>query len=239
MKVTFKQITKAMMWTIEPGYIIMLLRSVALALLFILGYLVWDDWENRLNLLAVIGVLIAALLASFSVILSINSAVEIKKREIENQNRHLFANICQAKLLLSGLKLGYAQQEEISYLDFLTIQSIFNEVSEIIDGLNNHEAFGVIHNAIIGDLVLLQSYAKRNASTFENLAKSIQWPSGIYSGYKHTNPLKKINLNIENQLDFQNRILNYLKSGYGKLFEENGGIEQCASKKFELKLYEE
>ena len=89
---------------LAPEYIIMFLRSVAFLLVIILSYFILINWEKNLLFISALGVLISALLASYSVIMNINTTVTIKNREISNQVRYVFFHLCLIKTRLVTFK---------------------------------------------------------------------------------------------------------------------------------------
>lgn len=124
-------------YTIEQ--IIVFLQKISwifliLILLVIFGSIVFGKVDKILSLIAAVGILLSALLASYSMLLNISKNIELKNIEHSNIVRSIFFQLCLIKMRLIGL-LNEKQKDKVSFMDidrmFDTVEDIALQLQEI------------------------------------------------------------------------------------------------------------
>ena len=142
---------KIFFYRIDSAYVVMFLRSLALILVIVLIYLIATNWEEDHFLIAALGILVSALLASFSVVFSIDSNIRLKNSEYSNRVRYIFFYLCRIKMRLISLQ-NEKKRKEVTFYD---IERFFNTVHDINDKLseiNSKELVSIMNNNILTDL---------------------------------------------------------------------------------------
>lgn len=214
---------------IESSYIAMFFRSLALLMLIILSYLIFHDFEKNLSLIAVLGVLIATLLASFSVILSIDNAVIIKNHEHSNQIRNTFFQLCLIKMRLITLE-NEKFREKITYMDMDRIFDSVDDIHKLLSELKSHDIVSIAHNDMLTDIHFVYFEIGTLHTFLKSVRKSIIYPeSSKLNEPLLTNPMITVNFRLSDTIENLTKILTYLRDGYNKDFKQDGkGIEACA-----------
>ena len=220
---------KIFLTPLAPEYIIMFLRSVALLLVIILSCLVFINWEKNLSLIGALGVLISALLASYSVILNINSTVKIKNREISNQVRYVFFHLCLIKMRLVALK-NEQVKENITYMDIERIFDSFEDIFKLLNDIKSLDIISIAHNDMLTSIHMVYLRLSIFQTSVKSLRNSLIKPTqSEYNVAKYPNPLKKVDFKLDDIINDLTSILTYLRDSYSKDFQKEGkGIESCA-----------
>ena len=225
-------IKKIFLTPIDSGYVVMFLRTIALAFVVGLIFFIPINWERNQYLIAPLGILISALLASFSVVLSIDTNIKLKKIEISNKIRNVFFHLCRIKMRLICL-VQEKEKQKISYYDLDRISETIKDINNMLSAINSSDIVSITHNDVLTDLHFL--YLKLN--TYNTAAKTfflnINRPEDktYYNNAILPNPLNTVSFKFEDAVDKLSKILVYLKDGYEKDFPSNGGIEKCAEYK--------
>lgn len=214
---------------IEPAFVLMFLRSFALLLVIVISYLIFLDFEKNLSLIAALGILISALLASYSVILNIDTTVKLKNLETTNQIRYIFFILCRIRMRLIALRREKIN-EKVTFLDIDRIFNTISDISEMTSKIENKDIISILHNNVLGDLDLLLFELNYMNISIKTLRKNTIKPElskdakAVFS-----NPLTNEIFKFENSIERLAKILTYIKNGYPQYFPENGGIEMCAN----------
>ena len=213
---------------IKSAYVVMFLRTFALVLIVVLIYIITLDWKANISLIAALGILVSALLASYSVILNIDTNMALKNREISNQIRFVFFHLCLVKMRLIALEQEKYKQE-VTFIDFERIMDSIQEIDEMISKIEIKEIVAIVHNNVLVDLQFLFL----NISTYSTIIKSmrsniIRPKPQVENKVVLPNPLNRISFNFDVQIEALSRILTYLREGYKIDFPGEGGIEECA-----------
>lgn len=219
---------KILLSSIDSAYVIMFLRTFALTLVIVLVFLISTNWTVNQSLIAPLGILISALLASYSVIFSIDTNIKLKNREISNQIRYVFFHLCRIKGMLHGLQQE-KKKEKITYLDYDRILDRIYELNNMLSEINSKEIISIVHNDVLGDLYFL--FLEIN--TYNTYYKSLSSNTIRPEPQKNDKPvlpniLSSISFDFEGSTEKLSKILTYLKEGYEKDFPNRGGIEECA-----------
>lgn len=214
---------------IPSSYVVMFFRSLALLLLFILAYLIYQDFEKNLSLIGVFGILIAALLASFSVVLNIDTTIKIKNHEHSNIIRNTFFQLCLIKMRLITLE-NEKIREKITYLDLDRIFDSVEDIYKLLSGLKSHEIVSIAHNDMLGDVHLVYLELSTLHTHLKSFRKNLIYPEDSRLNEPVlTNPMLTMNFKIDKSIENLTKILTYLRDGYNKNFKQDGqGIEACA-----------
>ncbi|WP_333803285.1 hypothetical protein [Sulfurospirillum sp.] len=220
---------KIFLTPLDPEYIIMFLRSVALLLVIILSYLIFINWEKNLSLIGALGVLISALLASYSVILNINSTVKIKNREISNQVRYVFFHLCLIKMRLVALK-NEQVKEKITYMDIERIFDSFEDIFKLLNDIKSLDIISIAHNDMLTSIHMVYLHLSTYQTHVKSIRSSLIKPEpSEYNIAKYQNILKKVDFKLDDVINDLTSILTYLRDSYSKVFQkESKGIESCA-----------
>jgi len=222
------RLKKLLIAKIDSVYMVMFLRTFALTLVVVLVFLISTNWTANKSLIASLGILVSALLASFSVVFSIDTNIEIKNRKLSNQIRYVFFHLCQVKILLIGLQKE-KEKQKITYPDLDRILDTIHEINEMLLGINRKETISVLHNDILSDLHFLFLEIHTYNTFCKSLASNIIRPEPQKDNNPILpNPLNSISFEFEKSIEKLSRILTYLKEGYYKDFPNSGGIEMCA-----------
>lgn len=221
---------KKIFFTPVPSvFIVMFFRSSALIILIILSYLIYQDFEKNLALIGVFGILIAALLASFSVILNIDTTANIKKREISNQIRNTFFQLCLIKMRLITLE-NEKSREKITYMDLDRIFDSVEDIYKLLSELKTHEIVSIAHNDMLSDVHFVYFELSTLHTSLKSFRKNTIKPEPSKANEPVlTNPMVNINFKLSETIEKLTNILTYLRDGYNKEFkQESKGIEACA-----------
>lgn len=215
--------------SIPTTMMIRILRTLAFILIVVISYLIYQNWQENISLIGALGILVSALLASYSVILNIDTTINLKNREISNQVRNIYFHLCLIKMRLIGLD-NEKSREKISFMDVERIFDSFEDIAKLLNDVKSQEMVSIMHNDVLTDLHMV--YLK--LSTFQTYLKSMK-RSIIVSEksasniVKFSNPLITVNFQIDELLKYLTNILTYLKNGYPKDFQKDSkGIESCA-----------
>ena len=212
---------------IDPNYMVMFFRTFALILIVITTYLIITNWQENKSLIGALGILVSALLASYSVILSIDTTIKLKNIEISNKIRYVFFHLCLIKIKLITLS-NESQKDKISYIDLDRITDSIHEVNTILSEINSQDIISILHNKVLEDLHFLHLNLNLQSTAFKSMIKNVKRPEvGTVNGYVVPNPLK-IDLKLEDSIKRISNILTYLRKGYKKDFPDKGGIEECS-----------
>lgn len=217
-----KKITSYM---IPSEYMVMFLRTFAFILLIVVIVLVTNDWEKNNNLVGALGILVSALLASYSVILNIDINIKMKNVEHSNKVRSVFFQLCLIKMKLISLK-NEEGNEKISYLDYDRFIETLFEINNSLSKISTQDLVSIMHNKILQDLHFLQLNLALYSNSFTSMAKNTKRPDKYVDGNVVPNPLKI--LKLDGSIKLVTNILIYLKKGYEKEFPEYKSIEMCA-----------
>jgi len=227
------KIKKILFIRIETSTIIMILRSFALILIVVISYLIYQNWQENLSLIAALGIIISALLASYSVILNIDTTVNLKNREISNQIRNTFFQLCLIKMRLIGLE-NEKLREKITFLDFDRILDSVEDIYKLLKELKSHDIVSISHNDILHDIHFLYLHIGTLHTHLKAMRKNIIKPElSNNSGQIYPNPMIRADFKLNDTIEYLTNILTYLKDGYDKDFKKDGkGIEACANYKY-------
>lgn len=218
-------IKKILDFKLASSSVIKILRSSALILLIVLGCFIFYDLEKYSFLIAPFGVIIAALLASYSAILAIETTIEIKHREISNQVRYIFFHLCQIKMMLIILN-NTKKQDNISHIELNQIFNYAEEIYKMILEVKPNEIVSVIHNNMLSDMHFVIARLRIYMVTLKEFKNNIYKSDNLIPPVN--NPLIAVDFQIDDTIIDLTNILTYLKEGYPNDFNENGGIEACA-----------
>jgi len=221
------------MTPIDSGYMVMFLRTFALSLIIYMLYLLFTNWEENKTLLAVLGILVSALLASYSVILNIDTNIKLKKKEFSDEIRHTFFKLCLIKMRLITL-INEKPKEKISFLDVTRIFDTLVEINELLQQINSINTVSIVHNSILTELHFLILEMSSKNTALKQIRENINKPEQNINSNLFPNPLKMVNFELEKSLKKLTKILTYLKDGYKDYFPDTGGIENCAKYSFDL-----
>ena len=205
--------------------IIKLLRGFALILMFFIIYLILFDWEDNKTLIGALGILISALLASFSVILSIEFQEQNVKKDKINKIKYFFFQLCYLKMNLNIL-LVESKVNKISYFDLQRIIKTINNINSIYEkNITNNDFTKIFSNEVLTNALFLNLKLGLLNNSFQSLNKSIDVTSA--KNKKINNPLKEdILLNINESLNLITSILSSLRDNNKNLFNDST-ISDC------------
>lgn len=222
---------------IETSPMIMLLRTFALLLVISItsllvistSYFSDQNWQENIPLIGALGILISALLASYSVILNIDTTVNLKNREISNQVRNVYFHLCLIKMRLITLE-NEKSREIISFMDIERIFDSFEDIFKLLSDLKSQEMVSVMHNNMLTNLHMIYLQLSTFQTHLKSLRKSIIQPEqSAYNIAKYPNPLLSVDFKIDELLKNLTNLLHYLKDGYAKDFQKDSkGIEACS-----------
>lgn len=223
------KIQKVLFARIPTSIIIMMLRSLALILIVVISYLIYQNWQENLSLIGAFGILTSALLASYSVILNIDTTIDLKKREISNQIRNTFFQLCLIKMRLISLE-NEKSKEKITYLDLDRIFDSVENIYKLLSELKSQDIVSISHNDILGDVNLIYWDINMLHTHISALRKNIIRPEPSKDNTPiYPNPMLKTDFKLNDTIKNLTNILTYLKDGYDKDFNKDGkGIEACA-----------
>lgn len=219
---------KILFKSIEPMYVVMILRTFALSLVLILIYLFLVNWAENQFLIAPLGILISALLASYSVVLGVDTNIKLKNRELSNQIRYVFFHFCRIKMNLIALEQE-KNRPMITYFDIDRILDTIQEINDMLSEVNNKEIVSILHNDVLTDLHFVYWEINSRSTHFKSMRKNLIRPEPQKENLPiYPNPLNVVSVKIDDSIEKLSRILTYLKTGYENEFPDNGGIEACA-----------
>lgn len=229
------KIQKLLFVRIPTSGIIMMLRSLALILIVVISYLIYQNWQENLSLIGAFGILISALLASYSVILNIDTTINLKKREFSNQIRNTFFQLCLIKTRLIALENEKAK-EKITYLDIDRIFDSVEDIYKLLTELKSQDVVSIAHNNILTDVHFIYLHINTLHTYLRASRKNIIKPELSKSNASiYTNPMITANFKLDETIKRLTNILTYLKDGYDKDFNKEGkGIEACADYQYEM-----
>lgn len=238
MTTCMQQLAKVFMTPIKSEYIVMSLRTIALVMVISLVYLIFQDFENNLSLIAALGVLISALLASYSVILNIDTTVAIKNREISDKTRFIFFKLCQIKMRLVALN-NEKQREKVTYLDIDRLFDTIDEIGSMLSDAVTKDIISITHNDMLTDMHFLVLELEIASTSIKSIRKNTIKPEPQTNNQPiYNNPLITINFKTEDSIAKLTKILSYLKEGYTKDFKQDGAIEGCADYEYKKTIFE-
>lgn len=234
-----KDLLKKIFFTpIKTDYVIMFFRSFALILIVVTIYFIYTFGENNLSLIAALGALIAALLASYSVILNIDTTINLKKHEISNQIRNVFFQLCLIKMRLINLDNEKAK-EKITYLDLDRIFDTFEDIHSLLAVIQSKDIVSIAHNDMLTDVHFIYLELTTMQTHIKALRKNIFRPEPQKSNDAiFLNPLNTIDFKLNSTIDKLTKVLTYLRSGYSEYFKLDGAIEACADYQYKKSIYE-
>lgn len=223
------KIQKVLFARIPTSTIIMILRSLALILIVVISYLIYQNWQENLSLIGAFGILISALLASYSVILNIDTTINLKKREFSNQIRNTFFQLCLIKTRLIALENEKAK-EKITYFDIDRVFDSVEDIYKLLTELKSQEIVSISHNDVLQDVHFVYLHINTLHTHLRALRKNIIKPEpSKHNDPIYPNPMIKVNFKLDETIERLTHILTYLKDGYDKDFNKEGkGIEACA-----------
>lgn len=216
---------------LNSTHIVLLLRVLAFILILITTYLLWINWQDNKTLIAALGILISALLASYSVILNVETTINIQNFEKSNRIRYIFFQLCLIKMKLILLS-NESKREKINNLDFDRIAHVIYEIDTLLANIDNQNTISILHNKVLEDLYFLHLNINLLSTTFKSLINNIDRVN--MDGMTESvlpNPLKT-DLKIESSIELISKILLYIRKGYNKDFPGEGGIEECSTHNF-------
>ena len=197
-----------------------------LLVLITLKNMFYNKIENALSLMAAIGILISALLASYSMLLNISKNIELKNIEHSNKVRNIFFQLCLIKMRLITL-IQYKERSEITYLDIDSIFGITEDIANSLQNLNTQDMVTTIHNNVLSDIHFVYLEFLTATSLVKAARNNLIHPNTNNSKL-FPNPLLKFDMRLEIAVERLTSALTYLKNGYEKDFPEQGGLEDCA-----------
>ncbi|MEA2029214.1 MAG: hypothetical protein U9N49_09615 [Campylobacterota bacterium] len=222
---------------ISTDHMVMFLRTFGFILVIITIYILLVDLENNLNLLASLGILISALLASFSVLLNIDTTIKLKNREISNQIRNTFFQLCLLKMRLVLLEQEKVR-EKLTYNDIDRIFDSFEDIHSLLNELKSENIVSIADNDALAVIHIIYFQLNTFHTHLRALRKNLIRPEPSKDNTpRYPKPLNRIDFKIDDMIRNLSNILDYLRHGYNKDFKIEGrGIESCAD--FEVKLKE-
>lgn len=203
----------------------------------IIGNLISGNAEKVIPLVAAVGIIISALLASYAMILNISKNIELKNRDIELKNRehsnmvkNVFFKLCLLKMKVIELK-NQLPREKISYLDLDRIFDTIEDMREILHEVNTLEVVTITHNSVLGDIHFIYLEIISIQTGLSSMNKNICRPENKNYNIGEPlvpNPLKIIKLPLERLEKYLTNTLTYYKNGYEKDFPNLQSIESCA-----------
>lgn len=223
------KIKKILFERITTSTIIMMLRSFALILIVVISYLIYQNWQENLSLIGALGILVSALLASYSVILNIETTVNIKNREISNQVRNTFFQLCLIKTRLIALE-NEKSREKITYLDLDRILDSIEDINKQLSELKSQDIISISHNDVLVSVHMIYLHINTLYTHLRAFRKNIIKPDPSKVNTQiYPNPMIKTDFKLDDTIKNLTKILIYLKDGYDKDFKKEGkGIEACA-----------
>ncbi|MDD2369080.1 MAG: hypothetical protein PHQ90_07230 [Sulfuricurvum sp.] len=223
------KIQKILFAKIPTSRIIKILRSFALVLIIVISYLIYQTWQENLSLIGALGILISALLASYSVVLNIETTVNIKNREISNQIRNTFFQLCLIKSRLMSLE-NEKSKEKITYLDFDRILDSVEDIYKLLTELKSQDIVSITHNDILTNVHFVYLHINTLHTHLRAARKNFFKPEPSKGNAPiYPNPMIKVDFKLDKTIKRLTNILTYLKDGYNKDFNKEGkGIEACA-----------
>ncbi len=227
------KIQKLLFARIQTSTVIMILRSFALILIVVISYLIYQNWQENLSLIAALGIIISALLASYSVILNIDTTVNLKNREISNQIRNTFFHLCLIKMRLITLE-NEKSREKITYLDLDRIFDSAEDIYELLKELKSQDIVSISHNDILSDIYFVYLHIDTLHTHLRASRKNLIKPKPSKDNSPiYPNPMLRTDFKLNDIIKNLTNILTYLKDGYDKDFKKDGkGIEACADYKY-------
>jgi hypothetical protein len=224
-----KKFKSILLKLIPTATMIMILRTLAFILIIIISYLVFQNWQENISLIGALGILISALLASYSVILNIDTTINLKNREISNQVRNIYFHLCLIKMRLISLD-NEKNREKISFMDVERIFDSFEDITKLLNDVKSQEMVSIMHNDMLTDLHMVYLQLSTFQTHLKSLRKSIIPPEkSAFNIALYPNPLVNVNFKIDDLLNQLTNILTYIKDGYVKDFQKDSkGIEACA-----------
>jgi len=224
-----KKLKSILSKSISAAKMVKILRTFALVLIIVVSYLIFHNWQENISLIGALGILISALLASYSVILNIDKTEKLKNREISNQVRNVFFHLCLVKMRLITLD-NEKSREKISFADFQRIFDSFEDIFKIFSELKSHEMVSVMRNDMLIDLHMVYLQLSTFQTYLKSLRKSIKPPEKSAFGVaKYRNPLVSIDIKIDESIKYLTNILTYLRDDNESVFSKDSkGIEPCA-----------
>ena len=218
---------------IPTSVIIMMLRSFALILIVVISYLIYQNWQENLSLIGAFGILISALLASYSVILNIDTTVNLKKREYSNQIRNTFFQLCLVKMRLITLE-NEKLREKITYFDFDRILDSVEDIYKLLTELKSQDIVSISHNDVLTDVHWVYFHINTLHTHLRALRKNVIKPAlSQDSSQIYPNPMISIDFQLDETINRLSNILTYLRDGYNKDFKKDSkGIEACSDYKY-------
>ena len=86
-----KWIRKIFLTPLNSIYIVMFLRTLALILVISLIFLIIVNWKDNISLIGALGILISALLASYTVMINIENTKKVKPKKRYRINIQIYS----------------------------------------------------------------------------------------------------------------------------------------------------
>lgn len=199
----------------------------------ILGSLLFGMGEKIIPLIAAVGILISALLASYSVILNINKNVEAKNREHSNLVRDTFFKLCLVKMRLVTL-INEKDREKVTYLDIDRIFDTVEDIGNLLQSIRIQDIVAIAHNKVLTEIHFIYLEILTLQTNLKALKKNLIKPDLSKANDScFINPLK-IDMRLEIAIERLSNVLLYLKNGYKNDFPNEKGIEDCAEYKKQM-----
>jgi len=210
---------------------------LCIILLIIIGNLVFGKFDKVIPLTAAVGILISALLASYSMLLNITKNIELKNRDIELKNkehsnlvRDIFFKLCLIKMRLISLE-NEKGKDKITFMDIDRIFDTVEDTANLLQNIDTKDIITIAHNNVLSDIHFVYLEILTLQTNLKAMRKNLIKPN-LSEGNKalFPNPLR-IDMRIDIAIRRLSVILQYLKDGYADDFPEEKGIESCAEYK--------
>jgi len=205
-----------------------------LLLLVIAVNIVCGNIDKILPLVAAVGILISALLASYTMLLNINKNIELKNRDIELKNREhsnlvrdIFFKLCLIKMRLITLK-NERKREKVTYIDIDRIFDTVEDIGNLLQDIKTLDIVTIVHNSVLSDIHFIYLEVLTLQTNLRATRKNLVRPDLSKNNPEiFPNPLK-MDMRLEIAIQRLSSTLTYLKNGYKKDFPNDSGIQECA-----------
>ncbi len=205
---------------------------LALVLVVIIWNVVLGNSEKILGLIAALAILISALLASYSVMLNIDTTIKFKNREHSNLVRNVFFQLCLIKMRLIGLN-NEKDREKITYMDIDRIFDTVEDIHNLLLNLKTQEIVTITHNSVLSDIHFVYLEITTLHTHLKAMRKNLIKPDVSKNTQAIFPNIMKTDFRLEIAIKRLTSTLTYLQNGYEKDFPKNTGIEQCADYSYE------
>lgn len=142
---------KILLTSVKPEYMIMLLRTIAFIMLIIMIDMLYNNWEYNYIILVGIGVLISALLLSYSGFLNLDTSNE-KYIEIQNQLYRALIYELQTISNLFELSKSYQKNEETHFDDVMVLSNILESIEQKVKAINIKDMVTILDDNLLEKL---------------------------------------------------------------------------------------